>query len=74
LDAAFAYIAADNPTAARRVVDRSGTTAERLGQMPVGLPGRVVGTYEKEVIGLPYIIADELRPTPTGGEFVLFFA
>jgi toxin ParE1/3/4 len=70
LDAVFAYIAADNPIAARRVADRIGTTAERLGKIPIGRPGRVAGTYEKPVIGLPYIIAYAVQHLPTGGEFI----
>ncbi|MEI4263181.1 type II toxin-antitoxin system RelE/ParE family toxin [Roseovarius sp. D0-M9] len=51
------YIAADNPSAARRVADAIDTTALTLGDMPTGRPGRVTGTYEKSVTGLPYILA-----------------
>ena len=47
-----AYIAADNPSAARRVADAVDKTALALGDMPIGRPGRVTGTYEKSVIGL----------------------
>jgi plasmid stabilization system protein ParE len=53
----IAYIAAENPDAARRVADRIRETAAALGNTPTGRPGRVTGTYEKLVIGLPYIIA-----------------
>ncbi|PHR16993.1 MAG: plasmid stabilization protein [Hoeflea sp.] len=51
------YIAADNPSAARRVADAIDRTALALGDMPIGRPGRVTGTYEKSVTNLPYILA-----------------
>ncbi|WP_249138090.1 type II toxin-antitoxin system RelE/ParE family toxin [Phenylobacterium montanum] len=51
------YIAAENPSAARRVAQRIGATAASLGQMSTGRPGRVSRTYEKVIRGLPYIIA-----------------
>ena len=37
-----------------------------LGDMPIGRPGRVTGTYEKSVTGLPYILAYAI--TQAGGE------
>ncbi|MGE4417400.1 MAG: type II toxin-antitoxin system RelE/ParE family toxin [Marinobacterium sp.] len=52
-----AYIAAENPSAAHRVADAIDKTALALGDMPIGRPGRVTGTYEKSVTGLPYILA-----------------
>lgn len=51
------HIAADTPSAARRVADVIDRTARALGDMPTGRPGRVTGTYEKSVTGLPYILA-----------------
>jgi plasmid stabilization system protein ParE len=60
------YIATDNPSAARRVADAIDRTALDLGEMPTGRPGRVTGTYEKSVTGLPYILAYAI--TQTGGE------
>jgi toxin ParE1/3/4 len=51
------YSAADNPKAARRVAERIRTAGEALGDIPTGRPGRVAGTYEKSVSGLPYVIA-----------------
>lgn len=60
------YIAAENPSAARRVADVIDRTALALGDMPIGRPGRVTGTYEKAVTGLPYILAYVI--TKTGGE------
>ncbi len=70
MDELAAYIATHNPGAALEVVERIETTAGRLGRTPVGRPGRVADTYEKPVIGLPYIIAYALQPRPTGGERV----
>ena len=60
-----AYIATDNPSAARRVADALDRTALALGDMPIGRPGRVTGTYEKSVTGLPYVVAYAI--TQTGG-------
>lgn len=51
------YIARDNPTAARRVAASIRQTGDALADFATGHPGRVAGTYEKSVTGLPYIIA-----------------
>ncbi|WP_027060608.1 type II toxin-antitoxin system RelE/ParE family toxin [Mesorhizobium loti] len=58
----IAFIAQDNPTAARRLADCIRDTGRSLGEMATGRPGRVTGTYEKPLARLPYIIAYELRP------------
>lgn len=63
------YIARDNPAAARRVADAIDRTALALGDMPTGRPGRLTGTYEKSVTGLPYIIAYVI--TQASGEEVV---
>lgn len=55
-----AFVAADNPSAARRVADRIRDTGAALGKMATGRRGRVAGTYEKLVPRLPYIIAYSL--------------
>lgn len=57
----IAFIAKDNPLAARQVADRLRDTGEALGVIATGRPGRVTGTYEKSVTRLPYIISYELR-------------
>lgn len=57
LKSQLSYIAADNPAAALRVFERVQATGHALGEMATGRPGRVGGTYEKLVPGLPYIIA-----------------
>ena len=53
----IAYIAADNPIAARRIAEAIAATGAALGEMTTGRPGRVSGTYEKRVVRLPYIVA-----------------
>jgi toxin ParE1/3/4 len=57
-----AFIAQDNPAAARRLADRIREMGQGLGEMATGRPGQVTGTYEKLIDRLPYIIAYELRP------------
>lgn len=59
-----AHLAVRNPPAARRVARALDESARKLGEIPTGRPGRVRGTYEKSVPGLPYIIAYAL----TGSE------
>jgi len=54
------YIAADDPVAAHRVIDRLRNAAAQLEDFATGRPGRVVGTYEKSVTGLPYVIVYEI--------------
>lgn len=49
-------MAVDNPRAAHRLADRLQAAADALGHMAIGRHGRVSGTYEKPVTGLPYII------------------
>jgi toxin ParE1/3/4 len=61
LEAQIDYIAVDNPNAAQRVVDQIQKSGNRLADMITGRRGRVVGTYEKLVTRLPYIIAFAIR-------------
>lgn len=67
----IAWIAADNPAAARRVAVALDRTALALGDMPTGRPGRVTGTYEKLVTGLPYILAYVIAGTGEGEEVAI---
>lgn len=69
-DGVVAYIARDNPAAAANVADRIEKAISGLAAMPTGRKGRVTGTYEKVVSGLPYIIAYALEPTPAGEEIL----
>jgi toxin ParE1/3/4 len=57
LKAQLDHIAAENPDAAKRVAQSIRSAGTALGRTPTGRPGRVAGTYEKSVSGLPYIIA-----------------
>ena len=67
-DALVAYIARNNPAAALKVADRIEEAVGNLAAMPTGRRGRVAGTYEKVLPGLPYIIAYALETTPAGDE------
>ena len=51
------FIAREAPDAAARVAGRVRDTAAALGEMATGRPGRVIGTYEKSINRLPYVIA-----------------
>ena len=48
------------------MADARDKTALAFEDMPIGRPGRVTGTYEKSVTGLPDILAYAI--TQTGGE------
>jgi addiction module RelE/StbE family toxin len=50
-------IAADNPAAAARMIERIRDAVSRLAGFPAsGRPGRVVGTRELMIAGTPYIV------------------
>jgi len=65
------YISAENPDAAERAAQKIETVANNLAVFATGRQGRVTGTYEKLVTGLPYIIAYEIKPLPDGSEMVI---
>ena len=55
------YIDERNPRAATEVVARIRVAADRLGWWPrIGHGGRVPGTCEWTVVGLPYVIVYEI--------------
>jgi plasmid stabilization system protein ParE len=61
LDEIYAWIAKDRPEAADSVIDRILTAIGNLARLPhMGHAGRVAGTYEWVVRGLPYIIVSEI--------------
>jgi toxin ParE1/3/4 len=64
------HIARENPAAASRVADRIEEAAAALSDFATGRAGRVSGTYEKVLPGLPYILAYEIVGRPEGGELV----
>lgn len=65
-----AYIARDDPTAARNLATRIDRTIQALAATPTGRRGRVSGTYEKVVRGMPYIVAYALGDGPKTHETI----
>lgn len=56
LDWAVEYIARDKPGAAREVAQRIWDASRQLVDHPgIGRPGRVPGTRELVIAGLPYV-------------------
>ena len=61
--AIFDFIAADSTDAAMRVEAKIQEQAERLRSFPeIGRAGRVEGTRELPVKGLPYVIVYTVQP------------
>ena len=57
LDYAVEYIAADNHRAAAEVAQRIWDISQMLADQPgMGRPGKVAGTRELVISGLPYIL------------------
>lgn len=50
------YILERNEDAARRVARRIREAGDNLGEMAIGRPGHKVGTYERVLPGLPYLL------------------
>jgi toxin ParE1/3/4 len=71
LEKIITYIAADNPRAALSVVDRIEACGDALGDMAIGRRGRVTGTYEMVVRGLPYIVAYAIEQRAYGTERIV---
>lgn len=70
--AIFGYIRDRNPVAATQVVARIRLAAERLAEFPrIGHVGRVSGTYEWVVRGLPYIIVYQTGTTDSDEVLIL---
>lgn len=62
--AIFSYLRDRNLVAATQVVGRIRLATERLAEFPrMGHAGRVAGTYEWVVRGLPYIIVYQTAAT-----------
>lgn len=68
--AVLQHIAEKNPDAAERVANRIESAAVGLSDFATGRTGRVTGTYEKVLPGLPCILAYELVSRPEGGEVI----
>lgn len=65
-----AYVGAENPAAARRIVQEIRASASLLGEFTTGRAGRVEGTFEKSVPRLPYLLTYEVGKDPSGRETV----
>ena len=66
------HIRRDNPSAARSVAETLFNAANSLDLFPLrGRPGRVAGTRELIVVGLPYFIV--YRATPAQFTFFISF-
>jgi toxin ParE1/3/4 len=62
LDEEAEYIARDDPYTAARMVERIGSSVERLKTHPaLGRPGRVPGTRELVIAGTPYVLPYRVR-------------
>ena len=64
------YIAQEKPAAARNTANRIDRTIQTLAATPTGRQGRVTGTYEKVLRGLPYIVAYALGDEPKHHETI----
>ncbi len=63
LDAVGVHIARDNPEAAAAVIVRLVSAVDALAEHPaLGRVGRISGTRELVVTGLPYIVAYRVGP------------
>lgn len=57
LDDAVEFIAADKPTAAADIAQKIWDAGKMIGRQPgMGRPGRVPGTRELVIPGLPYVL------------------
>lgn len=57
LDAAVGYVAADSPGAAKKVAQKIWDSVQLLTAQPrLGRPGRVPGTRELAIPGLPFVV------------------
>lgn len=55
------FIAMRNPTAAERTLDRIAAVIDGLLTFSTGKRGRLPGTFEKVVPGLPYIVVYKVK-------------
>lgn len=60
------YLETQGEGAMRRVRSDIDRAIQVLAQRPIGRPGRISGTYEKSVVGQPYVIAYTLLPRDDG--------
>lgn len=70
-DGILDYLGERSPAAARRVLKAIDQTATGLGEIPIGRPGRVLRTFERMVVGTPYIIAYTIDHKGEAGESIM---
>lgn len=62
LEAIVDHVAADDPQAADGIAQRIRLAVERLGEHPkLGRTGRIRGTHELVIHGLPYVVPYGIR-------------
>lgn len=62
LEGVIDHIARENPRAAYRVVERIRIAVSQLSEHPrLGRSGRVRGTYEMVIHGIPYVVPYRIR-------------
>ncbi len=71
MKAAATYIASRNPSAARTVAAGLRAAGAALGKRAIGRPGRIGGTFEKPVSGVPYILVYAIDAADNGDERVV---
>ena len=62
LIATATFVARENPRAAQAIAKAIRAAGRRLSELQTGRPGRVPGTHEKLVPGLPYILVYVVDP------------
>ena len=66
LEDAYSYVAADNPVAARRLVEQIEEGVVQLSRHPkLGRAGRVPGTRELVIAGTPFLVIYQLEADQT---------
>ena len=74
LERIYSWIAQDRPRAARRVIDRILNSIELLGLFPdLGHAGKLSGTHEWVVSGLPYIVVYTVDRDPSEVAIIAVF-
>ncbi len=71
LKVAVSYIVRENPDAARKVAAAIREAGKKLGVHSTSRKGRVDGTFEKSVAGLPYIAAYAIETAAGAGRIVI---
>jgi plasmid stabilization system protein ParE len=71
LDSIVEYQAGYDAAYASKLVDQLEDAGEKLGQYPTGRPGRVLGTFEKSLPRLRYIMVYRLEDPAADGAITI---